>query len=280
MAQNRTKTYSGEYTSRDNKKHKVTVRVFKRLLPFALAIALVRGAYSFTVNIKSNIDENKNIDADDEVLDETKALIEKIIAENPNLLKEIEQSTYVIKAGDTLSGIAEECGNTLNRICSLNKIEKTKIIYPGEEIKIETIKEKTGDDREIACLESYLHDYVLNSPLAVIARNPSSELDNASRLYRSMIYGEPKNEADVDPDSIFGMFVSSYLKFHENPEQTPEAKRQYVNVLMNLADEVVEKLNFGGAANNIVPYSTYSIYMQNGTTKYEEIKDEYHSIYN
>lgn len=69
---------------------------------------------------------------------------------NPNLiyvgqvLKIIPKSstssmiTYTVESGDTLSGIAEQYGVTVQQLCSWNGINDPNLIYPGEIIKIYT----------------------------------------------------------------------------------------------------------------------------------------------
>ncbi|WP_246262825.1 lytic transglycosylase domain-containing protein [Arthrobacter mobilis] len=45
-------------------------------------------------------------------------------------------STYTVKAGDTLSGIAARPGTTLARLLSANGLKATSIIYPGQKLKV------------------------------------------------------------------------------------------------------------------------------------------------
>ena len=44
--------------------------------------------------------------------------------------------TYVVKKGDTLSGIAKRFGTTYQKIASDNGIANPNLIYPGQELKI------------------------------------------------------------------------------------------------------------------------------------------------
>ncbi|EMY33604.1 peptidoglycan-binding LysM [Arthrobacter crystallopoietes BAB-32] len=44
--------------------------------------------------------------------------------------------TYTVKAGDTLSGIAARHGMGLSKILSLNGLQATSIIYPGQKIRV------------------------------------------------------------------------------------------------------------------------------------------------
>lgn len=45
-------------------------------------------------------------------------------------------STYIVKKGDTLSGIAKKYGTTVNKLVSLNNIKNPNLIYVGQKIKI------------------------------------------------------------------------------------------------------------------------------------------------
>lgn len=44
--------------------------------------------------------------------------------------------TYTIKSGDTLSGIAQKFGTTVNKLAQLNNIKNVNLIYAGQTIKI------------------------------------------------------------------------------------------------------------------------------------------------
>ncbi len=45
MVNDRTRVFNGIYTSKDNKRHNIVVRTFKRLSTFGLSISLVKGGY-------------------------------------------------------------------------------------------------------------------------------------------------------------------------------------------------------------------------------------------
>lgn len=47
-----------------------------------------------------------------------------------------KQTTYVVKSGDTLSGIAAKFGTTYQAIAAKNGISNTNLIYPGQVLKI------------------------------------------------------------------------------------------------------------------------------------------------
>ncbi len=268
------RTYRGTYTSKDGKKHPLTVKVFKRLGTFALALVLVKSVHTYAITpIMNNIAASANRET--EMDNPDLILIDKIIKENPEIIKTITKSTYTVENGDTISGIAEDCGNTVKRICALNDMSSKDIIYPGQVINIETITEKEPLDKEISLLESYFYDYLFNSNLATIARENSAE---GSLLYRSILYGNPKTEADVDPNSIYGTYVTNYLHFHEYGEVDDNTKNEYLAVLQGLAQDTVDQLSLGGTPIVVTP-DQYKIYITNGTTKYEELQEYNHSIY-
>ena len=43
---------------------------------------------------------------------------------------------YIVRRGDTLSGIAERFGLEWRRIASINEISNPNLIYPGQVIKL------------------------------------------------------------------------------------------------------------------------------------------------
>jgi LysM repeat protein len=45
-------------------------------------------------------------------------------------------STYTVKAGDTLSGIAADHGTTWQRLASLNNLSNPNMIYPGQKLRL------------------------------------------------------------------------------------------------------------------------------------------------
>ncbi|MDR2848004.1 MAG: peptidoglycan DD-metalloendopeptidase family protein [Bacteroidales bacterium] len=51
-------------------------------------------------------------------------------------VKEIEQIRYyVVRKGDTLSGIASKTGVRVSKLCELNRIKKTSILRPGQRLR-------------------------------------------------------------------------------------------------------------------------------------------------
>lgn len=56
----------------------------------------------------------------------------------PNTVNQIEY--YTVKRGNTLSGIANEFGTTINEIAGLNGIKNVNLIYPNEVLKIDVTR--------------------------------------------------------------------------------------------------------------------------------------------
>lgn len=273
----RTKTYQGKYTSKNGQQHNVRIRVYKKFGTLVLSFALVGTLAGMVGTIAKESDKNNKPNSLEQ--DPNLLVIDTILKNNPNMLKDVERGTYTISGGDTISAIAERCGNTVKRICSLNKMDSKQVIVPGEVIEVETIKEKEPKDKEIVSLESYFHDYVFASPIAEIAKKAEENPDNGGPLYRSILYGNPLSEVDLDPNSIYGKYVSAYLKFHalENPSE--EKRDEYISFLTELSKETFDSLTFGGMSSSLIPYSQYKVYLENGTTKYDTIQETYHSIY-
>lgn len=60
------------------------------------------------------------------------------------------EQIYVVKAGDTLSGIASRYGTTYQALASYNGIKNTKLIYVGQQIKIPNANAPAYDVTDIA----------------------------------------------------------------------------------------------------------------------------------
>lgn len=69
---------------------------------------------------------NGNVDMD--VLNNTKILKAKKTT--------IKTTYYIVKKGDTLSGIAKKFGTTVNKIAKDNNIKNVNLIYPGQRLKV------------------------------------------------------------------------------------------------------------------------------------------------
>ena len=58
------------------------------------------------------------------------------IANSIFLVKNKNDTIYVVKAGDTLSGIASKYGTTYQTLAAYNNISNPNLIYVGQQIKI------------------------------------------------------------------------------------------------------------------------------------------------
>lgn len=58
--------------------------------------------------------------------------------QSTNVNKDVDKTstTYTVKAGDTLSGIASKYGTTYQELARINNIANPNVIYPGQVIKI------------------------------------------------------------------------------------------------------------------------------------------------
>ena len=279
MKEDRTRIFKATYTSKDNKVYHLNVRVFKRLASFGLAIALVKGGLTITGNLLTSGVDDINEQIEEVEKSEDLLLIETIIKENPNILKDPKNVIYLVKEDDTLDSIAEVCGTTVDKLRELNKLFEVDNVISGTSIVVEMFEDKEPKDRLISSLESYFYDYVFNSPVAKEAKSSQFSLKRQVNYYKSVIYGHPKSEADVDPDSLFGMYVNSYLNFHkEESEKSDTDKDKYIAFLTELAQKTVTDLNFDGMASTIIPFEQYDIYLQNKTTDFQSLQTEQNRI--
>ena len=67
-------------------------------------------------------------------------------------------STYIVKSGDTLSGIAAEFNTTVSELVDLNDISNPNLIYPGEILKIPDIK---GESSKSVSSKQYIKTYIV-----------------------------------------------------------------------------------------------------------------------
>ncbi len=248
MGDRQSRFFEGTYTSNDNKKYKVKISLnYTRLLALALSLVLVRGGLSKLSNMQNALMlDNASISASFET--ESKKLIEQIIANKKNIFEEEVLQTYAVKDGDTLESISLNHGCSVQRLNELNGVPAGTALPGGSTITV----------------ESYFYDYMFNSPAAELAKNPESK---GSSLYKLLIYGEPKSDADIDPNSIYGTYVGFYLKFHELENPTDEAKTAYVDSLMMLARDAEHKLNIGSKNSIVYSFESYADFMKRGTTE-------------
>ena len=64
------------------------------------------------------------------------------IVNTPN--QALNQVTYIVKSGDTLSGIAKKYGTSYHKIAADNSISNPNLIYPGQKLIINTNKQVTS----------------------------------------------------------------------------------------------------------------------------------------
>lgn len=93
--------------------------------------------------------------------------------------KPIEEDTYIVKAGDTLSEIASKYGTTYQELARINKIANPSIIYVGQVIKINGDKQatytvQTGDNlSKIAAKYNTTWQAIYDKNKDIIGNNPN-----------------------------------------------------------------------------------------------------------
>lgn len=273
----RTQNYNGKYTNKSGQTSYLGVKIFSGLAASALLFILVKNTAPAVIDKFVDKDDIKKPTQEEMYMSEDMILIENILKENPDMLKTRESGVYTIKFGDTLSEIAQENGITLKRLLSLNSIENPSYIRDGQTIKVETVKPLEEIDQEMKILESYFYDYVFNSEPAKIARGIKEvEHKEAQMLCKSLIYGNPKSEADVDPYSIYGRYVNAYLNYHEHPlVDNEEKKQEYVATLIDVQKDLLDKNSVLG----LVEYEQFKVYCINGNVKDQEIVEKHTTVY-
>ncbi len=141
-------------------------------------------------------------------------------------------------------------GQELSR--DLQLIEDIKL---KQEAKVKSMDSK---ENEIDSLESYFHDYLMNSSVACIAKSPTEANKDQSNFYKSVLFGTPKNEKETDKESIYGKYVEAYLDYHSKQSHTREEQTAYIEKLTELEKKVDADLNLGGTINTIVTYSDFT----------------------
>lgn len=85
--------------------------------------------YSFGAHLHFEVRNANNVQ-----IDPTHYVSEEIVKEEP---KEVQiEGRYIVKSGDTLSGIASKYGTTYQELARINNIANPNVIYPGQVIKI------------------------------------------------------------------------------------------------------------------------------------------------
>ncbi len=74
-----------------------------------------------------------------------------------------DYTTITVKAGDTLWGIAQVYGTTVQSIASLNDIQNTNLIYPGQSLRIYALQKSGNSYEDIADNQNNTFNYVVKS---------------------------------------------------------------------------------------------------------------------
>lgn len=261
----RTRTFEGTYTTKDNRQTHLNVKIFRRFAAFVLSFTLIQGA-GLAISNNTNKSGEATFNAENYQQDD-RDLIAKILNENPNILKNVEDVSYTIKDGDTLASIAHSFGITPDKICYLNNMTPESTLYVGGAINVQKITPKEGDDELIAALESYFYDYVFKSPAASIASSKDAKDRSQFAYYKDVIFGNPKSEADVDPNSIYGRYILAYIAYHDGKtEHTLEETKNYIDTLATLAVDLEDALNLHNTVAIIVTFEGYRNFLRNGVT--------------
>ncbi|MBR2712786.1 MAG: LysM peptidoglycan-binding domain-containing protein [Bacilli bacterium] len=97
--------------------------------------------YGIWQNTSSYVIGNQNVDSDYCYKDYPTIIRENNLNHLDNtepVIPDIKPNVYIVKAGDTLSGIAEMYNTTYQELARYNNISDPDLIYPGEEIRIPT----------------------------------------------------------------------------------------------------------------------------------------------
>ena len=128
------RTY-GNYVKIKHDNGSVTVKNGDRVSKGQILGYMGNTGYSFGAHVHFEVrDEN------DKYIDPTGYVDADLpVKEQPNT-----ENTYIVKSGDTLSGIASKYGTTYQELARINKIENPNLIYPGQVLKI------NGTDTNVA----------------------------------------------------------------------------------------------------------------------------------
>ena len=90
-------------------------------------------------------------------------------------------STYIVRKGDTLTAIAIRFGTTVNELMELNNITNPSLIYPGEILKIPTVKNKKSKS---VSSKQYIKTYIVQSgdTLSGIAKKFNTTVDKLLKI--------------------------------------------------------------------------------------------------
>lgn len=272
-----TKSYEGRYTDSKGKKSNLKIKIFSGFGALVMFITLVKGTGE-VIHIITNNAKPQTEDANP-AQNSDLALIDKILAENPDRLKIVTPGVHKIEVGNSLGYIAQEHGITIKDILEMNpELESSKtIIQIGQELKIKTVTRLEGVDEKIKIYESYFYDYVLHSEVADIANKSGEDRVPQSDLFRSLLYGESQDGV-IDQNSFQGRYISAYTSFHDREDKgeiTDAEKEAYLDTLEGINEDL--------AANNVIlgliPFEQYEIYCKNGNTKNDELVEHHRTVY-
>lgn len=127
---------NGMYTLYAHMKYgSVTVKVGERVSSEQVIGYMGNTGYSFGAHLHFEVR-----DESDKYIDPTGYVDADLpVKEQPNA-----ETTYTVKSGDTLSGIANKYGTTYQELARINNIENPNLIYPGQVLKI------NGTDTNVA----------------------------------------------------------------------------------------------------------------------------------
>lgn len=274
------KKYEATYISKDGKTSHLIIKFNpKRLAALGLIVFQIATLTGCKIGGEKNKNNDQNIIYEEIMSDLTsdKSLIDEMLLQHGDFLQTVTSQTHEMKAGDTISGIAEYAGCTINEICRLNDIENPSMVQLGTIIKYNKYEEKSEIDKEILILEMYLTGYL-----------PLSEY--ASKYYKGEYDPGYKEQFEQilfrDGVGAIAMARSAYLKYHYKDENfidlselDDEEKKNYLGTLESIKDDF-EIYNNTYDQNLGVPYDIFKIYCINGNTKSFEVKEKSNNIYN
>ncbi len=222
--------YRGTYTSnRDGKEYHPTVKAnMTKLAALGLSITLIAGGsvYAIASGIE-HVANNKQarIEAEAKSAKEDQlARIRRIIESHPEVLNDVTYEDYEVKMGDSLGSIAEDCHSTIARLCKLNHINRSDMLYYGTTIKVERFTPKNEIDQEVSITESWFQNYLFGG---------WKENEEGTKDVYDFLYG---------PNGIKKKFDSLYEQFHEKT-RIDEEKDEYLSSLNSLAAEARMRLD-------------------------------------
>lgn len=169
---------NGMYTLYAHLKYgSVAVKVGDRVTKGQVVGAMGNTGYSFGAHLHFEVRNVNNAK-----IDPTAYVSEEIVKEEPKEEpKEVQiEGRYIVKSGDTLSGIASKYGTTYQELARINNIANPNVIYPGQVIKINggTVEKiytvKSGDTLSgIANKYGTTWQNIYNNNRDIIGSNPN-----------------------------------------------------------------------------------------------------------